>query len=74
MQAIQGMIPVFCQTGSVNYQRYCSLYLEMMEKIPEEHPNIYAEFMERKFVVKTSADFFSAVAPDMRLEQSGPRR
>ena len=46
----------------------------MMEKIPEEHPSIYAEFMERKFVVKTSADFFSAVAPDMRLEQSGPRR
>ena len=30
LQAIQDMIPVFCQTGSVNYQRYCSLYLEMM--------------------------------------------
>ena len=30
LQAIQDMTPVFCQTGSVNYQRYCSLYLEMM--------------------------------------------
>ena len=26
--------------------------------------------MEGKFVVKTSAGFFNAVAPDMKLEQS----
>ena len=30
LQAIQDIIPVFCQTESVNYQRYCSLYLEMV--------------------------------------------
>ena len=58
LRAIQDIIPVFCQTGSVNYQRYCSLYLEVMWKLPEEHPSIYKEFMERKFVVKTSAGFF----------------
>ena len=27
LQAIQDMLPVFCQSGSVNNQRYCSLYL-----------------------------------------------
>ena len=70
LQAIQDMIPVFCQTGSVNYQRYCSLYLEMMRRLPEEHPSIYKEFMEGKFVVKTSAGFFSAIAPGMKLERS----
>ena len=64
------MIPVFCQTGSVNYQRHCSLYLEMTRQLPEEHLSIYKEFMEGKFVVKTSAGFFSAVVPDMKLEKS----
>ena len=70
LQAIQDMIPVLCQDGSVNYQRYCSLYLEMMRQLPEEHPSIYKELMEGKFVVTTSAGFFNAVAPDMKLEQS----
>ena len=42
----------------------------MMRQLPEEHPSIYKEFMEGKFVVKTSADFFNAVEPDMKLEQS----
>ena len=70
LQAIQNMIPVFCQGGSVNYQRYCSLYLEMMRHLPEEHPSIHKEFMEGKFIVKTSAGFFKGVAPDMKLVQS----
>ena len=70
LQAIKDMITVFCQTGSVNYQRYCFLCLEMMRQLPEEYPCIYKEFMEGKFVVKTSAGFFSAVVPDMKLEKS----
>ena len=70
LQAIQDMIPVFCQAGSVNYQRYCSFYLEMMRQLPEEHPSIYKSFIEGKFVAKTSAGFFNAVAPNMTLEQS----
>ena len=43
------MIPVVYRGGSVNYQRYCSLYLEVM---------------------RTSAGFLNAVAPNMKLEQS----
>ena len=70
LQAIQDMIPVFCLTGSISYQRYCSLYLEMMHKLPEENLSIYKEFMEGKFVVKIFAGFFNAVVPDMKLEQS----
>ena len=42
----------------------------MMRKLPKEHPGIYKEFMEGKFVVKTSTGFFNVVAPDMKLEQS----
>ena len=65
---------IFCQTRSVNHQRYHSFYLEVMQKIPKEHPSIYTECVEWTFVVKTYSGFSSAVVPDMRLEQSGPRR
>ena len=46
----------------------------MMRKVPEEHTSRYKAFMERKFLVKTSAGFSNAVAPDMKLEQSNSRR
>ena len=60
----------FCQPGSVDCERYCSLYLEMMRHLLEEHPSIYKEFMEGKFVVKASAGFFNPVTPVMKLEPS----
>ena len=42
----------------------------MMRQLLEEHPSIYKEFMEGKFVVNSSAGFFNSVTPDMKLEPS----
>ena len=41
-----------------------------MRKLPHEHPEVYKHFQEGKFVVKTNAGYFKAVAADMKLEQS----
>ena len=57
-------------SGSINYLRYGSWYLEKMRKLPHEHPEVYKHFQEGKFVVKTNAGYFKAVAADMKLEQS----
>ena len=57
-------------SGSVNYLRYGSWYLEKMRKLSHEHPEVYKHFQEGKFVVKTNAGYFKAVAADMKLEQS----
>ena len=70
LQAIQSLLPLFIESGSINYVRYASWYLEKMGKLPHEHPDIYKEFMKGKFVVKTSRGNFNAVAPDMKLEQT----
>ena len=40
----------------------------MMRQLPKEYPSIYKDLMEEKSVVKASASFFNAVAPDMKLE------
>ena len=57
-------------SGSINYLRYGSWYLEKMRKFPHEHPEVYKHFQEGKCVVKTNAGYFKAVAADMKLEQS----
>ena len=68
--SIQELLPVFCVSGSINYQRYGSWYLEKMRKLPDEYPEIYKNFLDGKFVVKTGHGHFNAVAPDMKLEQT----
>ena len=57
-------------SGSINYLRYGSWYLEKMRKLPHEHPEVYKHFQEGKFVVKRNAAYFKAVAADMKIEQS----
>ena len=39
-----------------------------MRKLPEKHPEIYKEFMEGKFVVKTKNGNFNAVSPEARTD------
>ena len=70
LQAIQSLLPLLIESGSINYVRYVSWYLEKMRKLPHEHPDTYEEFMKGKFVVKTNPGNFNAVVPDMKLEQT----
>jgi len=41
-----------------------------MRKLPEEYPEIYKNYLDGKFVVKTGHGHANAVAPDMKLEQT----
>ena len=68
--SIQELLPVFCVSGSIIYQRYGSWYLDKMRKLPEEYPEIYKNYLDGKFFVKTGHGHFNAVAPDMKLEQT----
>ena len=70
LEAVQNVLPIFAECDSVNNLHYGSLYLEIMRRLPETHPDIYREFMQGGFVVKTNAGKFNAVAPDMKLEQT----
>ena len=70
LQAVQDLLPVFCEADCINYLRYATWYLEKMRKPDQEHADLYAEFHAGKFVVQTSAGSFKAVSPDMKLEQT----
>ena len=66
----------FQQCDSINYLRYASLYLEKMGQLPDQFPKICNHFKNGEFVVKGKPGTFSAVTPDMKLEQriQGQRR
>ena len=70
LQAVQDLLPVFCEADCINYLRYATCYLEKMRKLDQEHPDQYPEFHAGKFVVQTSAGTVKAVSPDMKLEQT----
>ena len=70
LQAVQDLLPIFCESDSENYLSYSSWYLEKMRKTPDEYPEIYSQFMEEKFVAKTTNGAFNSMLPDMKLEQT----
>ena len=53
-----------------NYARWLPVYVRDMVKLPETHPDIYAEFMKENFVIQKSAHKFSLIAKDQSHEQS----
>ena len=67
LRAIQDLLPIFCKSESFNYQRYGSIYLEFMQKLPKDHPLIHRHFKEGKSAVKTSIGYVGA---DIKLEQT----
>ena len=50
--------------------RYGSWYLEKIQYLETEKPEIYKQLDEGKFVVQTNKGKFKAVSPDMKLEQT----
>ena len=61
LQVVLDLLPIFCESDSINYLRYSSWYLEEMHKLPDEYSEIYSQFMEGKFVVKTTNGAFSLI-------------
>lgn len=70
LQAIQSLLPIFAAFDSTNYLRWCSLYFEDMQRLPETAPEVYQAFADGKFIVKRTEGRFKAVGADMALEQT----
>lgn len=70
LQAIQDLLPLFAAFDSINYLRWCSLYLEDMRRLPQIAPEVYSANMEGKFVIKRTRGNFTAVGADLALEQT----
>ena len=56
--SMHSSLPFFALFDSVNYLRWCSLYLEDMLRLPETAPRIYQAFLQGQFVVKRTSGKF----------------
>ena len=70
VKSVQQLCPIFLGLDGINYLRYASFYLELLKQLEQKHPALYSNFLKGDHVVKCQNKPFSAVAPDMKLEQS----
>ena len=70
LHTVKCILPLFSIFNRTNYLRWCSLYLEDMQKLEETAPDVYQYFMSGKFAVKHTAGKFKAVPADQCLEQT----
>ena len=45
LQAIQDLLPVFCQANCINYLRYVTWRLEKVRRLDQKHSDIHTEFL-----------------------------
>ena len=73
MGAAEESLPIYRENDCLNYLRYGMHYIETTFALEEKAPDVFEKFIEGYFVVKEHEGFFNAVAPDMKLEQTGQR-
>ena len=68
--AISKMLNLFAATGHINYAKSASLYLQLMQKLPNDHPWLYNCFQEQGFdIVRRSSRFWAGIWTDLTIEQ-----
>ena len=70
LNAVKECMPLFITFDRTNYTRWCSIYIEDMQKLPQTAPDVYEAFLAGKFSVKRSPGTFNSVGTDMCLEQT----
>ena len=67
LHAVKEIMPLFCAFDRTNYIRWCSIYLEDMQKLPQTAPDVHKAFLSGRFSVKKTPGEFNAVGTDMCL-------
>lgn len=70
VKAVGDLRSIFFGGDGVHYIRCGSFYYELLKSLPTTHPQLYAQFLQGDFVVKTRKGAFNAVSGDMKLEQT----
>ena len=70
LNAIGKMLNLFAATGHIHYTKSARLYLQMMLKLPEDHPWLYDQLAVKKlFTVRRSDRKWAGLWTDFSIEQ-----
>ena len=70
IEALSKIVPWFFSLDHMHYSRWVPIHLQDMMSLKQFHPDVYAEFLKGKFVVKKSKRAFSAIAIDQAHKQN----
>ena len=70
LTTVKDIMPFFAIFDRTNYMRWCSIYVEDMQKLKDTAPDVYESFVKGKFSVKRTSGNFNSVGVDMCLEQT----
>ena len=69
LQTVQDMLPYFAASGHSLYAKSAYVYLQIMLRLPETHPDAHRKFMEGYHVVRRSDRFWAGLSTDLIIEQ-----
>ena len=70
MKTVGELCAIFTGGDGIHYMRCISFYHELLKNLKDKHPELYGNFMQGDFVIKTKKGSFNGVAADMKLEQT----
>ena len=70
IDALSKIVQWFFALDHTHYSRWVPIHLRDVVSLKQLHPDVYAEFVKRNFVIKKSSRAFSAVAIDQALEKN----
>ena len=69
LSTVAKMLNLFAATGHANYAKSGRLYLEMMLRLPTDHPWLHEQFMDNGFhVIRSSNRFWTGMSSDLAIE------
>ncbi len=69
LQTVQDMLPYFAASGHSLYAKSAYVYLQIMLRLPQTHPDAHLKFMEGYHVVRRSDRFWAGLSTDLIIEQ-----
>ena len=69
LKSVHEMLPYFAASGHTLYAKSAYIYLQMMLRLPETHPDVYKKFEEGFHVVRHSDRYWTGLSTDLIIEQ-----
>ncbi len=69
LKSVREMLPYFAASGPTLYAKSAYIYLQMMLRLPETHPDVYKKFEEGFHVVRCSDRYWAGLSTDLIIEQ-----
>lgn len=70
LHTITRMLPYFAATGHNLYLKSAYCYVQMMQRLETEHPEMYAKFCQGYHVVRRSDRYWAGISTDLAIEQT----